>query len=136
MDRYVVALGPAAIRMLLSARDEAALADALRTELIDGPNADKELSFDSDGNAELHADSSLPAGMIYTATPLSYHAHTALHRRLTGDELARLRGEQDAEQEDDAEQGGAAPAGVGVYVLDILPAELGFTRRPRLYPSA
>ena len=61
-------------------------------------------------------------GAIYTATPLSFAAHTAIHRPLTSEEFRRVRREQ-----------GPSDAISGVYVIDILPAESGFTRTvPRL----
>jgi hypothetical protein len=116
---YEVTLGPAAIRVVLGLRDRKELADALRTELVNGPNADKELSFDSDGNAQTDPD--MPSGLAYTATPLSFDGYTALHRPMTPAELARLRREQ-----------GRPVADRGFYVLDILSAESGFTRGPRL----
>lgn len=119
---YEVTLGPSAIRVVLglpSLQDRKELADALRTELVDGPNADKELRFDSDGNAQ--TDPRVPSRVVYTATPLSFDAYTALHRPMTGGELSRLRREK-----------GRPVAGRGFYVLDILSAESGFTRGPRL----
>ena len=116
---YEVTLGPAAIRVVLGMRDRKELADALRTELVDGPNADKELSFDSDGNAQ--TDPGLPSGMVYTATPLSFDGYTALHRPMNGNELARLSREQ-----------GRPVSERGFYVFDILSAESGFMRGPRL----
>ncbi|MFB8127044.1 hypothetical protein ACFVG1_11955 [Streptomyces bacillaris] len=49
------------------------LYDALAVELIDGPNARAEWSFDHGGHT-------------YTGTPLSYHGMTAVHRRMSGPE--------------------------------------------------
>jgi hypothetical protein len=57
--------------------------------------------------------------VVYTATPLSFQAYTVVHRALTKDELDRLAEEQDRSTHD-----------CGRYVIDILPAELAFTRRP------
>jgi hypothetical protein len=113
-DVYEVVLGPAAIRALLSLPDPGdrkELATAVRTELIDGPNAHNELRFDD----TLRAYSDLSRAP-YTATPLSFAGYTAVHRRLTREELERLRREQ-----------GRPTAGQGVYVIDILRAESAFT---------
>lgn len=112
MAGYEVVLGPAAKRAVLSLRiekDQEGLADALRQELHDGPNADKEYRFDSIGDD----------GRIYTATPLSFDGYTAVHRRMDPAELKRLRRELNH------------PVSQGFYVLDILPAESGVNRRPR-----
>jgi hypothetical protein len=118
---YEVALGPAAIRARESLFDPADWDDleyALRTELVDGPNAGKESSFDREGQpvSEHSADS---GDVVYTATPLSFQAYTVVHRALTKDELDRL-----------AEEQGRSTHDCGRYVIDILPAELAFTRRP------
>ena len=57
----------------------------LATELADGPNADKEIRFDSDGDAVVFTDHDDPDGQVYyTATPLSFKAYTAIHRPMTG----------------------------------------------------
>ena len=82
---YEVALGPAAIRArdgLFDPADWDDLEYALRTELVDGPNADKESSFDREGQpvSEHSADS---GDVVYTATPLSFQAYTAVHRGLS-----------------------------------------------------
>jgi hypothetical protein len=114
---YEVTLGPAAIRVILGLRDRKELADALRTELLDGPNASKELRFDLDAIAQ--ADPHAPS-RVYTATPLCFDGYTALHRPMTRGELSRLGREQ-----------GRQVADRGFYVLDILSAESGFTRGPR-----
>ena len=48
-DPYEVVLGPTAIRVVLGLPDPAdrkELADALRTQLLNGPNAHNELKFD------------------------------------------------------------------------------------------
>jgi len=122
-DAYEVALGPAAIRTvrsLLDQDDQDELDYALRAELMDGPNADKELRFDSAGNARVYIDPGVPSSVVYTATPLSFDAYTAVHRPMTADELTRVSKEQ-----------GRQTAGCGFYVVDILPAESAFTRGPR-----
>jgi hypothetical protein len=116
---YEVTLGPAAIRVVLGLRDRKELADALQSELVDGPNADKELRFDADGNAQMRPH--VPSGLVYTATPLGFDGYTAFHRRMTDAELRRLSQEQDR-----------PVAAIGFYVVDILAAESGFTRGPRL----
>jgi hypothetical protein len=115
---YEVILGPAALRLLLSLTDSRRLADALAVELASGPNANKELRFDGDAQVWLHP--AIADNAIYTATPLSVDGYTALHRRLSANELERLRHER------------GVVAEVGVYVIDILPAEAAFSRRPRL----
>src|SRR6476646_8339538 len=86
MAKYEVVLAPAARRAVLGLRtlqDKDDLADVLRTELDNGPNAQHEFHFQI-GNNE-----------IYTATPLSFKGWTAVHRRLTSRELDRLEREQD-----------------------------------------
>ena len=118
---YEVALGPAAIRIIDGLSDPADRDDleyALQTELVAGPNADKESRFDREGQplSEHSLDS---GGAVYTATPLSVQAYTVVHRALTGDELGRL-----------AEEQYRSTHGCGRYVIDILAAELAFTRRP------
>lgn len=121
---YEVALGPAAVRTILGLpdpgeRDE--LAGTLRTELLNGPNAHNDYTFDSD--ARTYSDPEAASGKaVYTATPLSFAGYTAIHRPLTSEELERLRREQ-----------GLSTAELGFYVIDILPAESAFTRGvPRL----
>jgi hypothetical protein len=118
---YEVALGPAAIRAIEGLSDPADRDDleyALQTELVDGPNAGQEAHFDREGLplAEHSVDS---GDVAYTGTPLSFRAYTAVHRALTKDELDRLADEQDRSTHDR-----------GRYVVDILAAELAFTRRP------
>ena len=85
-------MAPAARRAVLCVpfEDRRDLADALRRELLDGPNADKEVWYD----AEMIrcADSGNPR--VYTGTPLSPGAYVAVHRPLTGEELGRLKKEQ------------------------------------------
>lgn len=120
--KYEVVPGPAAIRTILGLSDleRKELAEALRTELLDGPNADKEVRFDGDMRA-LYYDDAGPDDVVYTATPLSFGAYVALHRPMTKEELKRLGREQ-----------GRQVAGKGFYVLDILPPGTAFTRGPRL----
>jgi hypothetical protein len=117
-DAYEVLLAPAANRVIAGLRktDRDGLVSALAAELRGGPNADKEIRFDSGiytaaGDAE---------DAVYTATPLSFGGYTALHRPLTGTELKRL-----------AKQTGRPTADDGCYVIDILPAETAFRPWPR-----
>ncbi len=121
---YEVVLAPAAIRTVLSLPDPGErkeLADALRTELVGGPNAHNEVRFDSDVRAYPDPGAG-PGRVIYTATPLSFHGYTVVHRRLTREELKRLRREQ-----------GRSTASLGFYVIDILSADSAFGRSaPRL----
>jgi hypothetical protein len=93
------------------------LADALRTELLNGPNATAEIKFDAYGSA--YSDSDEGKGeAFYTATPISFRGSTVVHRQMTTEELRRLRQEQ-----------GRSTARRGIYVIDILSAESAF-RRP------
>lgn len=119
--KYEVVPAPAAIRTILGLSDpeRKELADALRTELLDGPNADKEARFDADMRPCDQACG--PNDVVYTGTPLSFGAYVAVHRPMTKEELERLRREQ-----------GRRVAGRGFYVLDILPPGTAFTRGPRL----
>jgi hypothetical protein len=119
--KYEVVLGPAAIRTVLSLPEpeRKELADALRTELLNGPNAGKVAWFDADMRV---CDGTCgPGDVVYTGTPLSFGAYVALHRSMTAEELKRLRREQ-----------GRRVAGQGFYVLDILHPAAAFMRRPRL----
>jgi hypothetical protein len=119
--RYIVRLGPAVERFFraLEPYDQQKLNRALAEELIDGPNADKEIRFDADGRSGVYADPDLPdAATYYTATPLSFKAYTAIHRPMTKDELSRTaKGKNDPASDH------------GFYVFDILPAESAFVRR-------
>ncbi len=116
---HIETLGPPAIRTidsLLDASDREKLEDAVLTELINGPNASRECTFASDGRP--CSDRPANSGeVVYTATPLSFAGYTAIHRRMTDEELKRL----------EREQGGPAAA-QGIYVIDILPTESAFTR--------
>ena len=107
-----------AIRTTLgvSDADRKELADALRTELLDGPNSDKEVGFDADLRPCVHSD----RGRVYTGTPLSFGAYLAVHRPMTKEELKRLRREQDRRV-----------AAVGFLVFDILHPASAFARRPQ-----
>jgi hypothetical protein len=119
--QYVVKLAPAAERFFrtLEFYDKQGLDRALAEELIDGPNADKEIRFDADGESPVYVDPDLPGDVIcYTATPLSFKAYTAIHRPMTKDELSRT-----AEGKNDL------ASDHGFYVFDILPAESAFIRR-------
>jgi hypothetical protein len=104
---YEVVLGPEAIRVIrdLPYPDRRKLGRAVRSELVDGPNAASEYRFDY-GKAE------------YTATPLSFRAYTAVHRPLTCGELARLSREQ-----------GRPARGRGFHVIEIRSGVSAFTRR-------
>jgi hypothetical protein len=116
---YEVVLGPAALRIIraLPFKSRGKLGYALGTELIDGPNADKEIKFDAD----LHVDSDLLSSVAYQATPISYGGYTVVHRPMTDVELKRLSSEQDRSVADN-----------GVYVIDILAPESAFSRGSRL----
>jgi hypothetical protein len=105
---YEVVLGPAAIRTIerLPEPEQGTLADALRNELVDGPNVKAAFSFVCEIGQ-------------YTATPLSFEAYTVVHRPMTEDELSRLSREQ---QRPTAE--------TGFYVPEIRGGESAFTRRP------
>ena len=119
-DTYELTLGPAAIRAfryLPSTEDQSGLANALRQELLDGPNADNEFRFDCDGKPQVNVGLDPPSGVIYTATPLSFRAYTAVHRSMTRAELARLSAEQ-----------GRPVTSRGFHVFDLLRAEQGFAR--------
>lgn len=117
-DTYEVTLAPAAARMIRSLPDPEKLAYSLSIEFVGGPNADKELRFD--GNAQVCMGPVVSCGAIYTATPLSFDGYTALYRPMTRKELRRLERER-----------GRLVTCRGFYVLDILPAESAFIRRPR-----
>jgi hypothetical protein len=103
----------------LSAPIRKELADALLTELINGPNSGRELRFDADGRDPGDTGHG-GTRRIYTATPLSFKGFVAVHRAMTEAELSRLAREQ---------QRPVAPR--GAYVFDVLPVESGFRSRPR-----
>jgi hypothetical protein len=116
-QRYEVVLAPAAIRALLGVPpdDRKDLADALRTELLDGQHADKAVWFDADLHPSMHSAND----RVYKATPLSFGA-VVVHRPMTSEELRRLEREQHR---------GVATA--GFCVLDILHPVSEFTRTPK-----
>jgi hypothetical protein len=119
--QYIVRLAPAVERFFRSLEppDQQELNRALAEELIDGPNADKEIRFDADGRPGVYADPDLPDGATYyTATPLSFKAYTAIHRPMTEDELSRTTRAKNDPASDH-----------GFYVFDILSAESAFVRR-------
>jgi hypothetical protein len=119
--QYIVRLAPAAERFFrtLEPFDQQGLDRALAEELIDGPNADKEIRFDADGGSPVYSDPDLPGDVTYyIATPLSFKAYTAIHRPMTMDELSRT-----------AEGKSNLASDHGFYVFDILPAESAFMRR-------
>ena len=113
---YEVAMGPAALRVILkmpgACREK--VAKALRTELLDGPNAGKEALYTAD--LRLCPPGMKMRGVIYTATPLSTDGYTAVHRPMTKEEIKKLRREH------------GQAASLGFYVFDILPATAAFTR--------
>jgi hypothetical protein len=119
MDDYEVMLAPAAERVIMGLKDPGPLVESLSAELREGPNADKEVRYHG---AVLRADldGAVPADAIYTATPLSCGAFTAVHRPMTEGELAALQAQQRRQV-----------AGSGFIVFDILAAESGVARRPR-----
>jgi hypothetical protein len=114
---YIVVLGPAATRTMQSLLpfDQRELSRVLNDELADGPNADKEIRFDSDGHPRPCDGRSRDGTVCYTATPLSHKAYTAIHRPMTMAELSAAG----TAQRDHATD-------LGFYVLDILAAEPAF----------
>jgi hypothetical protein len=118
-DDYELIFGPAAERVILSLTDPGPLADSLSSELWEGPNSDKEVRYPGD---ELNDDydGTVPVDAIYTATPLSFGAYTAVHRPMTKRELALLQAQERRRV-----------ASRGFLVLDILAAETAVARRPR-----
>jgi hypothetical protein len=120
---YEVVLAPAAMRFIaaLQALDKAGLAEALRLELDDGPNADKEIHIDSSIWADPGQGTQVDT--VYTATPLSFGGYTAIHRTLKKTEVKQLERQRGTDR---------LTADHGFYVIDILPAESAFRRWPRL----
>jgi hypothetical protein len=116
---YILKLTSAAWRIVsvLEPYDQQGLDRALRVELADGPNADKEIRFHSDGRSQAVYQPGAPG--LYTATPLSFKAYTAIHRPMTTPELGRV-----------SQAEGNPVVGQGFIVFDILTAESAFTRRP------
>jgi hypothetical protein len=119
-SRYAVVLEQAAVRIIesLSQQDRDGLCDALRKELRGGPNSDKEVRFNPSNWGDVPPVDAKE--QVYTATPLSFGAFTAVHRPLTDAEVDRLR-----------KQGGGLEEESGYNVVDILPPELAFRRWPR-----
>ena len=116
---YELVVAPAASRLIerLPAPDAEELTHALGTELMDGPNATREVRFGSG-----MWDGSEPGDDLnYTATPLSFGGYTAIHRPLSAAEMGRL-----------ARQRGRPVASDGVYLIDILPAWSAFRPWPRV----
>lgn len=99
MAAYEVALGPIVKRFVLSASNDLRkhLADCLRVELQNGPNAGAALPLAIDG-------------VSYTALPLSCGGLVAIFRPLTREELSRLRRER-----------GRKTSKHGFLIVDLLP---------------
>jgi hypothetical protein len=103
-------------RVVLGIRDQGdrkELADALRVELLGGPNAAAEITFDMHRNYRRGPGTGRPGE--YTATPLSVGGYVAIHRPMTGDELRRLRHER-----------GARVMERGYAVLDLIQLETAY----------
>lgn len=122
---YEVVLAPAARRAIAAIAKSrwGELADALRTELANGPNIANEVRIDPSIWAD--ADPGAPDDMAYRATPLSVDGYTAIHRPLSKAEIELL-----AEQRL-RERRRRLTATSGFYVIDLLPAESAFRRWPR-----
>ncbi len=118
MHNYEVILGPAAVQVIMDLADPAPLAESLSSELREGPNADKEVRYQGSALGADH-DGAVPSDAIYTATPLSFLAYTAVHRPMTDAELARLQAHERRRV-----------ARCGFVVHDILAAESAIARRP------
>ena len=118
MRNYEVILGPAAAQVIMDLADPLPLAESLSSELDEGPNADKEVRYRGAVLCADH-DGAVPADAIYTATPLSFLAYTAVHRPMTEAELARLQTHERRRV-----------AACGFVVHDILAAESAIARRP------
>lgn len=116
---YELVVAPAAKRLIdrLATPDAEELTLALRTELMDGPNATREVRFGSG----MWDDAAPGDDLNYTATPLSFGGYTAIHRPLSAAEIGRL-----------ARQLGRPAASDGVYLIDILPAWSAFRPWPRV----
>jgi hypothetical protein len=117
---YAVVLQRAALRIInsLSEQDRDELCDALLSELRNGPNADKEVRFNPGNWGDVPPVDTKE--QVYTATPLSFGAYTAVHRPLTDAEMDLLRTQNSAAEEDS-----------GYNVVDILPPESAFRGWPR-----
>jgi hypothetical protein len=101
---YELILGPVAARTLesLPEPEQRELAAALREELTAGPNARAEYRFEC-------------KGVLYTATPLSFKALTAVHRPLDQAELERVAQKQHRPARD-----------TGSFVIEIRSGETAF----------
>lgn len=109
MAEYEVVLSNAARRAVWGVRtiqDRNDLADCLGRELFHGPNAKSEYVFPIRGES-------------YTATPLTFRAWTAVHRRLTEHELDRLAKQEDRQVES-----------IGFLVHDLLRPHTAFEMGP------
>jgi hypothetical protein len=118
---YEVVLAPAAERAILRlpGPDAEELANALRTELENGPNASLAFRFGSGGWNR--TDGLGPEeNEVYMVTPLSVGGYTAIHRRMAMPEVERL-----------ARQVGGLTTDKGFYVIDILRPESAFRPWPR-----
>ena len=113
---YTFVLGPAAKRFMqdLTSLDQRELNQVLEDELVNGPNADKEIRFDSDGHAPPCGKGAC-ADRVYIATLVSYRAYLVIHRPLTAQEL----GMASQVRPDIAND-------LGLYILDILAADPRF----------
>jgi hypothetical protein len=117
---YDIVLAPAAQRAVASmpAKAREGVSAALAAELVDGPNAAAEVRFGSSMWAD---DEPRPDDVVYTATPLSFGGHTAIHRPLTPVELSRR-----------AAQKNEVNGRTVFYVIDVLSAESAFRPWPRV----
>lgn len=120
---YEIVLAPAAQRAVagMPAAARKGVTAALEKELVDGPNAAVEVRFGSSMWAD---DEPRPDDVVYTATPLSFGGHTAIHRPMTSAELSK-RARQ-------AGQGGERNGRAVFYVIDVLSAESAFRPWPRV----
>ena len=111
---YTVVLGPAAsrFRKSLTPVDQLELDQALREELVNGPNAANQVRFDYGGHTPPCGNGSCGT-QVYITTLLSYRAYLVVHRRLTADEL-RIASQEHPNTGDD----------LGLFILDILTADL------------
>jgi hypothetical protein len=92
--------------------DQLELDQVLREELVGGPNAVNEVRIDSGGHIPPCGNGSC-SDHVYIATPLSYRAYLAVHRRLTPDELG-IALQTHPNTGDD----------LGLFILTVLTADL------------